>query len=144
VFHEAAGGTDVNISDLIDNNPDMVSNMAQQAGIDPGQIGNVLSAVLPRLAGMAQQGAGLESLLGSLTGGGGDFAQLAEEAAPAAGISVQSLAGLMPMIGSLLSNGMGQGQSSAMDLVMGLLDQNKDGSVVDDALGIASRLFSGR
>lgn len=131
----------MNISDLIDGNPDLVSNMAQQAGIEPNQVGDVISAILPRLAGMAQQGGGLDSLLGSLTGGG-DFSQLAEEAAPAAGISAKSLSGILPMIGSLLSGA--QGQGGGLDGILGMLDQNHDGSVVDDALGLAARLFSGR
>ncbi len=107
--------------------------VAAQAGIDKGQAAGLLGALAPMVLGAlgksgqgtgGVQAQGLSGMLGGLLGGGG---------------------GLGGMLGGLLgggglggTNAGGAGGSSPLSKVTSMLDQNKDGSVMDDLSRMAT------
>ncbi len=111
--------------------------IASEAGIDKGQAAGLLGALAPMVMGAlgksgqatgGVQAQGLSGMLGGLLGGGGG--------------------GLGGMLGGLLGGGAagglgsmlsgGAGGSSPLGKVTGMLDQNKDGSVIDDITRMAT------
>lgn len=108
--------------------------VAAQAGIDKGQAAGLLGMLAPIVLGAlgkSGQGAGgvqpqgLSGMLGSLLGGGGGLGGL--------------LGGFLGGSGSGgAGGGGGAGGSSPLGKVASMLDQNKDGSVVDDLTRMAT------
>ena len=119
--------------------------VAAEAGIDKGQAAGLLGALAPMVMGAlgksgqangGLQANGLSGMLGGLMGGGGGLG----------GMLGGLLGGGGGGLGSVLSGvtgggagGAGGGASSGMmGKVTGMLDQNKDGSVIDDITRMAS------
>lgn len=119
--------------------------IASEAGIDKGQAAGLLGALAPMVMGAlgksgqatgGVQAQGLSGMLGGLLGGGGG----------AGGGLGGMLGGLLGGgagggLGSMLSGG--AGGSSPLGKVTGMLDQNKDGSVIDDITRMATGGGSG-
>ena len=117
--------------------------VAAESGINKGQAAGLLGALAPILMGAlgksgqatgGLQANGLSGMLGGLMGGGG-----------AGGGLGGMLGGLLGGgggggLGSMLSGAAGGGGASSgmMGKVTGMLDQNKDGSVIDDITRMAS------
>lgn len=124
------------INDIIagvSQNP-AVAEAVGKLGIDPAMAQNALGGVLSQLSQ------------------GQDVSQIASGVAEATGLDVSQILALLPGVVSAL-----QGHEGGGDLVTGLLsklqggqfgdvlamlDTNKDGSVVDDALNLVKGLFS--
>jgi hypothetical protein len=95
----------------------------------------------------------LSGVLGQLSQGG-DITQIASGVAESAGLDVSQLMALMPGLvsalqghaggagGDLINSLLGQLQGGQFGDVLAMLDTNKDGSVVDDALNLVKGLFS--
>lgn len=112
--------------------------VAAEAGIDKGQAAGLLGGLAPMVMGAlgktgqatgGVQAQGLSGMLGSLLGAGGGMGGL--------------LGGLLGGgggggLGSLLGGGGKTGGSSPLGKVTGMLDQNKDGSIVDDLTRMAT------
>ena len=120
------------------NSEQAASSVAQEAGISTGQAGGLMAMLAPMLMGALGkagggdlQPTGLSGMLGGLLGGGGGGG------------------GLGAMLGGLLGGGGGSGDAATatpagggaaagmMGKVTGMLDQNKDGSIVDDVQRMA-------
>ncbi len=115
--------------------------VAAEAGIDKGQAAGLLGALAPMVMGAlgksgqdtgGVQASGLSGMLGGLMGGGGGL-----------GGMLGGLLGGGGGLGSMLSGATGGGaaggaSSGMMGKVTGMLDQNKDGSVIDDITRMAS------
>ena len=108
------------------------------------------------LDGATQEGNGI---LGHLLGSKDVSRQVAAQAAEQTGLSSDLMKQMLPIVASLAMGalskqsagnnlaGMVQGgqSSGVMGLLGSFLDQNRDGSMVDDVLkGVAGRLFGGR
>ncbi len=113
--------------------------VAAQAGIDKGQAAGLLGALAPMVLGAlgkSGQGAGgvqaqgLSGMLGGLLGGGGGLGGLL------GGLLGGGGGGLGGMLGR--GNAGGAGGSSPLSKVTSMLDQNKDGSVMDDLSRMAT------
>ena len=115
--------------------------IASQGGIDKGQAAGLLGALAPMVMGAlgksgqatgGVQAQGLSGMLGGLLGGGGG-------AGGGLGGLLGGLLGGGGGLGSMLSGGAGgAGGSSPLGKVTGMLDQNKDGSVIDDITRMAT------
>lgn len=114
--------------------------VAAQAGIDKGQAAGLLGSLAPLVLGAlgrSGQGAGgvqaqgLSGMLGGLLGGGGGLGGML------GGLLGGSGGGLGSMLGGGASGGAG-GSSSPLGKVTSMLDQNKDGSVMDDLSRMAT------
>ena len=107
------------------------------------------------------------SILGDLFGGHGATQEVAAKAAASTGLSESTIASLLPMVATMAAGALGRqggaapqaggglggmlggilgGQGSqpaggAAGTLMGMLDANKDGSVVDDIMGFAQRFM---
>jgi len=99
----------------------MISDLAAKLGIDEGMVQTAVSALAPALANA-----------------GGDHAAAAAEAAASSGLDAGLLAQLAPMLQGLVS---GQGGGDLLSTVTSMLDQDRDGSAVDDVLGMAQKMF---
>lgn len=114
--------------------------VADEAGISHDQAGSLMGMLGPLVMGAlgktgassgGVQAAGLSGMLGGLLGGGGGGG------------------GLGSLLGGLLSGGgagsgsagQGAGAGAMMGKVTGMLDQNKDGSVMDDVQRLAKGGF---
>ncbi len=124
--------------------------VAAEAGIDKGQAAGLLGALAPMVMGAlgksgqetgGVQASGLSGMLGGLMGGGGG------------GGLAGMLGGLMGGggaaggLGSMLSGaagGTGGAASGMVGKVTGMLDQNKDGSVIDDITRMAGGTSAGK
>jgi hypothetical protein len=95
-----------------------VQEVAAQSGIAPDMIGSVMAAIGQHHA------AGVT-----------DPAALAASSAASAGIDPGMM---MTMLQGLLASG---GTAGLMGMATSMLDANKDGSVVDDLMGMAGKLF---
>ncbi|MBY0506108.1 MAG: DUF937 domain-containing protein [Bryobacteraceae bacterium] len=108
------------------------------------------------LSGATQDG---NSILGHLLGSKDVSRQVAAQAAEQTGIGSDVLKQMLPIVASLAMGALAKqstsnnlagmlqgGQSSGvMGMLGSFLDQNKDGSMVDDVLkGVAGKLFGGR
>ena len=92
-------------------------------------------------------------ILGHILGSKDVSRQVAQNASDQTGIGVDVLKRMLPVVAAMTMGTLGgqaaAGQSTSpgsagggiMGLLGGFLDSNRDGSVVDDVLGIASRLF---
>lgn len=94
-------------------------------------------------------------ILGHLLGGKDASRQLATEAAARTGLDASLLKKMLPIVATMLMGGlskktsdigmprnMSAGESSGLGGMLGsLLDADRDGSVVDDLLGMARRFF---
>jgi hypothetical protein len=105
------------LNDLLQGqNGDMVRQLTEKFGIDEGQAGSAITALVSALQG------------------GSDHAGAVEQAAGATGLDAGLLGQLAPLVSGLLS---GQGGGG----LLGMLDANKDGSVVDDVMGMAQKFL---
>ena len=98
------------------------------------------------------------AILGHILGGKDVSRAVASRAAAQTGLGEDVLKKLLPMaatlvMGALASQQIGKGaaasasatgESGLMGMLTPLLDQNRDGSVMDDILGQAGKLFGGR
>lgn len=99
------------------------------------------------------------SILGHLLGSKDASRALAAQASQQTGLDSSLLKQMLPVVASLAMGALSkqnsqqnfsgvmqnQGQSGVMGLLSGFLDQNHDGSMVDDVLkGVAGRIFGGR
>ena len=123
----------------------LTSGNHQQYLDDPSTLGNA-----------TQDG---NSILGHLLGSKDASRQVAAQAAEQTGLGSDLMKQMLPIVASLAMGalskqsagnnlaGMAQGgqSSGVMGLLGSFLDQNRDGSMVDDVLkGVAGRLFGGR
>ena len=159
-------------------------------GLSPDQTSSALSAIVPALAAGLQRNAsqpgGLESLLGTLSGGrhtryvddpatltqpdtvsdgnailghilgSKDVSRaIAGRASAQTGIGEDVLKRLLPVAASLMMGSLAKRQLDApqtggvsgggiFGMLMPLVDQNRDGSMLDDVLGQAGKLFGSR
>lgn len=114
--------------DLLENllqggNGDLVRQLAGQFGLDQSQLGSAVGALLPAL----QSGAAHD--------------EAAAMAATSSGLDQGLLQQLAPLLGSFLSGQGGTGGGGLMDTVTSMLDQDKDGSAIDDVLGMAQKFM---
>lgn len=114
--------------------------VAAQAGIDKGQAAGLLGALAPMVLGAlgksgqgsgGVQAQGLSGMLGGLLGGGGGLGGMLGGLLGGGGGG-----GLGGMLGG--ANAGGTGGSSPLSKVTSMLDQNKDGSVMDDLSRMAT------
>ncbi len=118
--------------------------VAAEAGIDKGQAAGLLGALAPMVMGAlgktgqgtgGVQAQGLSGTLGGLLGGGGGLGGMLGGLLGGGGAG----GGLGAMLGGLGGGESSGGASSGMmGKVTGMLDQNKDGSVVDDITKMVS------
>lgn len=113
-----------------------LADTVSKLGIDPAMAQMALSGVLGQLAK------------------GGDVTQIASGVAEASGLDVSQVLALLPGVvsalqghaggagGDLITSLLGQLQGGQFGDVLAMLDTNKDGSVVDDALNLVKGLFS--
>jgi hypothetical protein len=128
----------MDINDIIagvSQNPALAETIGK-LGIDPAMAQTALSGVLGQLSQ------------------GGDITQIASGVAESAGLEVSQLMALLPGLvsalqghaggagGDLITSLLGQLQGGQFGDVLAMLDTNKDGSVVDDALNLVKGLFS--
>ena len=128
----------MDINDIIasvSQNPALAETIGK-LGIDPAMAQTALSGVLGQLSQ------------------GGDITQIASGVAESAGLEVSQLMALLPGLvsalqghaggagGDLINSLLGQLQGGQFGDVLAMLDTNKDGSVVDDALNLVKGLFS--
>lgn len=114
--------------DLLENllqggHGDTVRQLAGQFGLNEGQIGSAVGALMPAL----QSGATHEDA--------------AVEAASTTGLDSGLLMQLAPLLSSFLGGQQSSGGGGLMDAVTSVLDQDKDGSAIDDVLGMAQRFM---
>ena len=113
----------------------VAGHASQATGVDFG----ILKKMLPMLATMAMgslskqtaQAGILEQMMG---GGGGGLAG-------ALGGALGGGGGLGGLVGNILSGGGQKKSSGAMDVLGSFLDADKDGSALDDILGMAKKFF---
>lgn len=128
----------MDINDIIagvSQNPALAETIGK-LGIDPAMAQTALSGVLGQLSQ------------------GGDITQIASGVAESAGLDVSQVMALLPGLvsalqghaggagGDLITSLLGQLQGGQFGDVLAMLDTNKDGSVVDDALNLVKGLFS--
>ncbi|MBN9661620.1 MAG: hypothetical protein J0H49_25715 [Acidobacteria bacterium] len=101
---------------------DLVRQLAGQFGLDEGQVSSAVGALLPALQG----GAGHE--------------EAAAQAAASTGLDSGLLQQLAPMLGAFLG-GQQTGEGGLLGAVTSMLDQDKDGSALDDVLGMAQKFM---
>jgi hypothetical protein len=91
-------------------------------------------------------------ILGHILGSKDISRQVAQRAAAQTGIDPGILKQMLPVVAALAMGAMAQQSRSAAGPTSGglasmltpMLDQNRDGSIADDLLGMAGKLFSGR
>ena len=128
----------MDINDIIagvSGNPALAETISK-LGIDPGMAQTALSGVLSQLSQ------------------GQDVAQIASGVAKASGLDVSQILALLPGVvaalqshpggGDIVTGLLGKLQGGQFGDVLAMLDTNKDGSVVDDALNLVKGLFGGR
>ena len=104
--------------------PDTVASLAQQVGLDPAMAEKAIAA------------------LSQAHAEDGDTVELA---AQKTGFDMTALSGIVAQLGG--ENALGdiasglQGQEGGLEGIMGMLDQDGDGSPLDDIAGMASSFF---
>jgi hypothetical protein len=101
---------------------DVVRQLAGQFGLDEGQVSSAVGALLPALQG----GVGHE--------------EAAAQAAASTGLDSGLLQQLAPLLGAFLG-GQQTSEGGLLGTVTSMLDQDKDGSALDDVLGMAQKLM---
>ena len=149
LFGGAGGGSAI-LGKVFGNDTDAVEDqVAAEAGIDKGQAAGLLGALAPMVMGAlgksgqdtgGVQAQGLSGMLGGLMGGGGGLGGMLGGLLGGGG-------GIGAILGGLTGGGDGSpggagssggAASGMMGKVTGMLDQNKDGSVVDDLTKMVS------
>jgi hypothetical protein len=110
-----------------------LESLARQFNIRPEQAAGALSAVARQLQGSAGEG-GLAPALQSLLAGGG-LQNVASQAAARSGVDSGII---LQILQALLQNRQG---GDLLSTVVGLLDRDKDGSVVDDVIDLGRKLL---
>ena len=108
----------------------------------------------PSVLGEASSIADGNGILGHILGSKDVSRQVATQASAATGIGADVLKQMLPMVAALMMGGLSQrnmqggnlpgmqaGGGGLMGMLGGLLDQNKDGSVLDDLTGLLGRKF---
>ncbi len=170
---------------LATQNGGAVKQMGQQLGLGDDQAANVLSVLVPALAGgfqrNMQSSGGLEALMGALAGGqhsqylenpaalGQATAEgdgilghilgskdvsraVATRAAQQTGLDASILKKALPLVAALMMGAMARQSSGSamtagsstpggglMSMLTPMLDSNRDGSIVDDVLGMLGK-----
>ena len=170
---------------LAAQNGGAVRQMGQQLGLPESQVSQVLSALVPALAGGFQRDmtrpGGLESLsnalangqhgeylenptklneatvdgngiLGHILGSKDASREVANRAAAQTGLDAGILKQALPLVAALMMGAMarqgggalqsGAGAGGLLSMLTPMLDANKDGSMVDDVLGMLGKLRS--
>ena len=125
-----------------DGQDQAVQAVAQQTGLDAGKAAGLMGALAPMVLGalgkMGSQGGGLEAgglsdMLGGLLGGGGGGI-----GGMLSGLLGGGSPGGAPKVAMTgVTDAAGSGGSGALSKVTGMLDRNKDGSVIDDVKDMA-------
>jgi hypothetical protein len=100
---------------------DLIGMIAGQTGVAPQQVNDVLG----HLGGQVQAGVT-------------DSGALAQSAAQATGLDMNSI---MQMLQGLMASGQAGQAGGLMEMATQLLDQDKDGSIIDDVMGMAGNLL---
>jgi hypothetical protein len=108
----------------------------------------------PSMLGEASSIADGNGILGHILGSKDVSRQVATQASATTGIGADVLKQMLPMVAALMMGGLSQrntqsgsplgiqaGGGGLMGMLGGLLDQNKDGSVLDDLTGLMGRKF---
>ena len=108
----------------------------------------------PSMLGEASGIADGNGILGHILGSKDVSRQVATQASATTGIGADVLKQMLPMVAALMMGGLSQrnaqsgsplgmqaGGGGLMGMLGGLLDQNKDGSVLDDLTGLMGRKF---
>lgn len=100
----------------------------------------------PEMMGQQQAVDNGNSILGHLLGSKDASRQVASQAAESTGLDTSMLKKMLPMAATMLMGSMGQqtqqkNSAEQPSMIAGLLDQDGDGSMVDDVLGLAGKLF---
>ena len=112
------------IMQQVAGSPDTVSALAEKVGVDPAMAAKAVAA------------------LSQSHGEDGDTVELA---AQKTGFDMTALSGIVAQLGG--ENALGdiasglQGQEGGLEGIMGMLDQDGDGSPLDDIAGMASSFF---
>jgi hypothetical protein len=137
--------------------PALASGLHQNASSESG-LGGLLSALasgghqqyLESPGSLAQPAATSDgnSILGHILGSKDVSRQVAQRASQQTGISAGTLQQMLPLLaamtmGGLSSQSAGPG-GGLLSMLSPMLDQNRDGSVMDDLMGIAGRLLGNR
>lgn len=127
-----------------DGQEQAVQSVAQETGLDAGKAAGLMGALAPMVLGalgkMGSQGGGglqaggLSDMLGGLLGGGGGGIG-AMLSGMLGGAGSPGGAPKVAMTGA--ASAAGSGASGAIGKVTGMLDRNKDGSVIDDVKEMA-------
>lgn len=148
LFGGQAGGSAI-VGKVFGNDTDAVQDqVAAEAGIDKGQAAGLLGALAPMVMGAlgksgqatgGVQAQGLSGMLGGLmSGGGGLGGMLGSLLGGSGGGGIGAMIGGLTGGGDGSSGGASGAASGMMGKVTGMLDQNKDGSVVDDLTKMVS------
>lgn len=131
------------------------NNSSQQGGLDGllGMLsgGNLAQAIddPSALANPEMVDAG-NGILGQLLGSKDASRALASQVSGSTGVSDSLIKQMLPLVASMAMGAMskrmagGTSDASPAEGLMGMLDFNRDGSPVDDIMGIAGKLFGGR
>lgn len=145
-----------------------VDQIAQRFGIEPAQAQQAIESLLPSVTqGLHRQAAaenpingGLDQFLGdsNIEDGNGILGQIfgskdvsravAAQAAGNTGLDPALLKAILPIVASLAMGALSRNQAQAGGGLTGILgsflDRNKDGSSLDDILGMAGKMFGQR
>lgn len=123
-----------NILGHILGSKDVSRQVAQQAAATSGVGPDVLKKMLPVVAAMV-----MGAMAKNATGGRGAGAGLP------GGLGAQLPGGLGGAIGASLGGGSGAGAGGGvLDMLVPMLDRDRDGSVVDDVAGMLGKMLGGR
>lgn len=100
----------------------------------------------PELFGQQQAVDNGNSILGHLLGSKDNSRQVAQQAAAQTGLDSSMLKKMLPMAATMLMGSLGkqnaqQPMAQNPSMLQGLLDQDGDGSMMDDIMGMAGKLF---
>ncbi|MEM1196261.1 MAG: hypothetical protein AAGH57_09180 [Pseudomonadota bacterium] len=112
------------IMEQVAGSPDTVASLAEQVGIDPALV---------------------EKAIAALTQSHAEDGDTVELAAQKTGLDMSALSGIVAQLGGegalgSIADGL-QSQEGGLGSVMSLLDQDGDGSPIDDIAGMASSFF---
>ncbi|QOY85910.1 DUF937 domain-containing protein [Paludibaculum fermentans] len=102
---------------------DVVRQLAGQFGLDESQVSSAVGALLPALQG------------------GAAHEEAAAQAAASTGLDSGLLQQLAPLLSSFLGGQQGGQGGGLLDTVTSMLDRDKDGSALDDVLGMAQKFM---
>ncbi len=153
------------------SNPSMLGKLGEKSGLDISSVGGVVAGLAPALMKKAKENLDSDedssplldllgksdperldenegnAILAQLTGSKDKSRSLASEVASSAGVDVSSVTKLLPLVapmvmGMLNKQSNGANDTSSLTSMLGsFLDQDNDGSVADDLMGMAKKFF---